>query len=40
MADDNQQEQDKKAAFTFVRIPLVILVGLVILAGVYFLILR
>jgi len=40
MTDDNQQQQDKKAAFTFVRIPLVILVGLAVLVGVYLLVLR
>jgi hypothetical protein len=33
--DENEHQEDKKAALTFVRIPLVILVGLAILVVVY-----
>lgn len=37
---ENTDEEDKKAAFTFVRLPLVILLGLIILVGIYFLAIR
>jgi len=39
MENDNH-EAEKKAAFTFVRVPLVILAGLVLLGIIYFVVIR